>query len=250
MRRFGLVLLAATLSLALCAHGSLAKDARESALLEWEKTETFRDRFGGELKITVTYYSAAYVEALAQREADKNLWTANELEEFKYRLLKSVEFDKYLPFKVYIDNRGPSMHMAPFGSKVVLWVGNKKYQPVNYDPTFNFRLLGEREGFVYFPRYDEKTGKPILEGAKLIRLVIEETVSPILSGPVSFAWDVTKDKVEPFTGKAGLKLELGRLLERLDKLAKERDSLEKRIKEIEEEIKKVTNRIEEIQKSL
>jgi len=250
LRRLSSVLLVAALSIALCAQGSFAKEARDSALMDWEKTETFRDRFGGELRITATYYSAAYVEALAQREADKNLWTANELEEFKYRLLKSVEFDKYLPFKIHIDNKGPSMHMAPFGSKVVLWVGNKKYQPVNYDPTFNFRLLGEREGFVYFPRYDEKTGKPILEGAKLIRLAIEETISPILNGPVSFVWDVTKDKLEPFTGKAGLKLELGRLLERLDKLAKERDSLEKRIKEIEEEIRRVTARIEEIQREL
>ncbi len=219
---------------------------------KWERNKVFEDKqFGGEVEIKVTYYSAEYIEAAVEAEAEKYLWTRSELEEYKYKLLKSLEYEKYIPFKIYIRNTGPSMHMAPFGKRLTLWVGKKKLKPADYDPRFNFKLLGEREGFVFFPRYDEKTGKPYLKGVKTIKLSIDGSISPIISATaINFLWDITKDRPEKLTGTAMLRLELDRLIRRMEKLNEQRDKLLKELKSIEEEINKIERRINQIEQQI
>jgi len=64
----------------------------DEVLNRWQKTQKFSDA-GETIAITVTYYSSEYIEALVQSEAEKNLWTADELEMHKYQLLKTLRLD-------------------------------------------------------------------------------------------------------------------------------------------------------------
>ncbi len=153
------------LALLLCMAASVAWGADyDSVMSHWSRSQKFKDDFGGEITITATYYAGEYIEALLQKEAEQNLWTADELENYKYELLKTLQLTEYIPIKLEFDNRGPSMHMAPFDSMATLWIGSKKFSPVDYDRRFNFKLSDKRDGLVFFPKYDEKTGKPLLEG--------------------------------------------------------------------------------------
>ncbi|MGB4301516.1 MAG: hypothetical protein WBJ35_06675, partial [Acetomicrobium sp.] len=58
----------------------------DSILQKWSRTYNTRGELGDELTITVTYYSAEYIEALVQKEAELNLWTESEMEDYKYEL--------------------------------------------------------------------------------------------------------------------------------------------------------------------
>ncbi|WMI71973.1 hypothetical protein RBH88_02425 [Aminobacterium sp. MB27-C1] len=223
--------------------------ASDKILSRWSKTNHYENDLGNELWITATYYASEYVEALVQSEAEKNLWTADEAEQYKYQLLKTLNLTEYIPIFIGIDNRGPSMHMAPFSDHITLWVGKKKLQPVDYDKRFNFKLQGKRDGFIYFPRYDEK-GKPVLQGVKSIRLAINGNVSPITMGKtIDYIWDVVDDNPEKlYTGKAAARLELDRLIKRLEKLNDQKKELEGKLAEVESELQQVQKRVEELQR--
>lgn len=215
---------------------------------KWTREVTYKDKFQAELTIKVAYYASEYIDAVIQKEAEKNLWTKDEVENYQYRLLKSLSLEEYIPFYIEFDNRGPAMHMAPFDEQITLWIGKKKYKPVDYEKRFNFSLTGKRGGFVYFPRYDDK-GKPTLEGAKTIRLVINGAISAQTIGKtVEFYWDIDKDSGGSYlASKAAERLEADRLIKRLEKLNEQKKELQKQLEELEKEIQKIEERLNELQ---
>ena len=138
--------------------------ATDQVLSRWEKKVRLLDREDqvSNLEIKATYYSTEYIEALVQSEADKNLWTQQEADEYKYRLLNTLHLEEMIPIRIEFMNNGPSMHLGPFDVMAKLVIGSKEYKMADYDKRFNFRFQGEKEGLVFFNRYDEKTGKDLL----------------------------------------------------------------------------------------
>ncbi|AER66309.1 hypothetical protein Tlie_0574 [Thermovirga lienii DSM 17291] len=244
---FGISILSGILMLTLISAVASAAPYDE-IIRKWTRQETYKDDFQAELTIKVTYYASEYIDALIQKEAEKNLWTKDEMENYQYQLLKSLSLEEYVPFYIEFDNRGPAMHMAPFNEQITLWVGKKQYKPVDYEKRFNFALTGKRGGFVYFPRYDEK-GKPILEGVKTIRLVINGGISAQTIGKtIEFYWDIDKDSGGAYlAGKAAERLEADRLIKRLEKLNDQKKELQKQLDELDKEIQKIEERLKELQ---
>lgn len=244
---FGSILLAFSVLL-FCGIPSFAADF-DSILQKWSRTYTTKGELGDELTIVATYYSAEYIEALVQREAEKNLWTESELENYKLELLKALQLEEYIPIMLSFDMKGAPLRMAPFDNKVTLWVGGKKLSPTDYDKRFNFKLSGKREGLVYFPRYDEN-GKSYLEGVSTLRLTIDGNIGPITMGKqIDFFWDVSQDDPSKlYQGRVAAQLELERLIKRLNQLKDQKSQLEEQLAGIEKEIETVEARIEELQK--
>jgi len=141
------------------------------------------------------------------------------------------------------------MYAQPFDRHITMMVGGKKYQPVDYDKRFNFRILGARDGMVYFPRYDEKTGKEILAGAKEVRVIFDSAISHSLAGKgdVIWIWDLTKDRGKIAGGRAADRLEADRLIKRSRKLDEERAALQKKLDELNKEYTEINSRIDELQ---
>ena len=229
---------------------SAAAFADAKVLARWSQMKSYRDSFGGELDVRATYYSAEYIEALVKKEAEKNLWTENEMEQYKYQLLSGLSLDEYIPIHVEFDNRGPSMHLAPFDSFLTLWVGKNKLSPADFDKRFNFSFQGKREGLVFFPRYDKK-GKSYLEGVKTIRFTMAGAISSVTINlsTLDFIWDVYKDNPEAlYKGRAAARLELDRLIKRIEKLNAEKRELEGKLSELNAELDTITHRVEELQR--
>lgn len=221
----------------------------DEVMNRWQKTERYADA-GDAVSITATYYSSEFIEALTQSEADKNLWTADELEMHKYQLLKTLKLDETIPVRFQFEVTGSSLHLSPFGDQVWIWLGGKRYKPVDYDPRFNFKVSDKIEGMVYFPRFDEKTGKDLLEGTKTVKIElsggISMTIKPVA---VNFIFDVANDDPSRlFAGQAGSKLEMDRLIKRLTKLNGEKKEYEEKLGSVTAEIAKVEARIDELQK--
>ena len=231
-----------------CGIPSFSADF-DSILQKWSRTYMTKGDMGDELAIVATYYSAEYIEALVQREAEKNLWTESELENYKLELLKALQLEEYIPIMLSFDMKGAPLRMAPFDNKVTLWVGGKKLSPADYDKRFNFKLSGKREGLVYFPRYDEN-GKSYLEGVSTLRLTIDGNIGPITMGrQIDFFWDVSQDDPSKlYQGRVAAQLELERLIKRLNQLKDQKSQLEEQLAGIEKEIETVEARIEELQK--
>ena len=79
----------------------------------WSKEQTFRETGAiGPLDMKVTYYSAEYVQALIETEAEKNLWTADEKDNYAYQLLSTLNMEETIPIHVEFKNYGPSMQMG------------------------------------------------------------------------------------------------------------------------------------------
>ncbi len=221
----------------------------DSVLQKWSRTYKTKGELGDELVITATYYSAEYIEALVQKEAELNLWTESEMENYKYELLKVLKLTEYIPIMLSFDMKGAPLRMAPFDNKVTLWAGSKKLSPADYDRRFNFKLSGYREGLVYFPRYDEND-KPYLEGISTLKLIIDGDIGPITMGKqIDFYWDVSHDDPSRlYAGRAAARLELERLIKRLNQLKDEKSKLEEQIAGIDKEIQMVQSRIEELER--
>ena len=247
VRTCAFVALIACLSFALASV--VFADAK--VLARWSQTKSYEDKkMGGELDVRVTYYSSEYIEALVKEEAEKNLWTEDETEQFKYRLISGLSLDDYIPVNIEFDNRGPTMHLAPFDRFVALWAGKKKIAPVEYDKRFNFGFQGKRDGLVYFPRYDEK-GRSNLEGVKSVRLDMKGAISSITMNlsTVDFIWDISRDDPDAlYKGKAASRLELDRLIKRMDNLNAEKKKLENQLAELNSELDTVEQRVEELQR--
>ena len=231
-----------------CGAPSFGADF-DSILQKWSRTYTTKGELGDELAIVATYYSAEYIEALVQREAEKNLWTESELENYKLELLKALQLEEHIPIMLSFDMKGAPLRMAPFDNKVTLWAGSKKLSPADYDKRFNFKLSGYREGLVYFPRYDEND-KPYLEGISTLKLTIDGDIGPITMGKqIDFYWDVSHDDPSRlYAGRAAARLELERLIKRLNQLKDEKSKLEEQIAGIDKEIQMVQSRIEELER--
>jgi hypothetical protein len=234
----------------LMAGVSEAASQYQDVMSKWERKGAYTEQGElGRLEVKVVYYSGEYIEALLNEEARKNMWTADELERYKYNLLKTLNLDETIPFMVEFNNNGPSMHMAPFNEQIALWVGKKKLTPVDYDKRFNFKLQGKREGMVHFPKYDEKTGKSNLQGAATIRLTMAGGIHGYLKGEISYLWDVTKDNPQRlYEGKAASRLELDRLIARIRKLSDQRKELEGKVAEIDRELATIQQRVDELQR--
>lgn len=223
----------------------------DSIISRWEKNEKYSEAGdAATLKIKATYYAAEYVEAVVQREAEENLWTKDEEESYKYNMLKTLQMDEYIPIHIAFDSFGPSLHLAPFDKQVSLWIGKTRYSPSDYDKRFNFKLMGKRDGLVYFPRYDKKTGKSLLEGVKRVRLVFNDGISsPTMGKTVQFVWDVYRDDpTRLFEGKAASQIEIDRLIKRFEKLNGQKSQLEAQLAEIQAELDKINQRIDELRK--
>jgi len=229
-----------------------ASASTDSILSRWRKTVKIMDEDNIDfVEFTANYYSAEYIQALVQKEAKANLWTKDEEENYKYQLLKTLQLEQAIPIFIEVNNYGPALRMAPFGDQVKLWINGKSYSPMDYDKRFNFKLTGKREGFVYFPRYNEETGQPLLAKAKTIKFSIDGGVSPITMGrrsSVDFLWDVYRDNPDQFfTGKAAERLELDRLIIRLGNLKEQRGDIQKQLDELDAELARIQSRIDELQ---
>ena len=237
-------------SLTLTAQCTAAsKEEPEDPILKaWSHESDFKAD-DQSLRLKITYYSNEYVEALVNSEAEKNLWTNDEMENYKYTLLKNLNLGETIPFHVDMYVRGIPMYAGPFDKHITMMVGGKKYQPVDYEKRFNFKIIGPRDGMVFFPRYDPKTGKEILAGARDVRIIFDANVSHALDGqrdPI-YIWDLKKDRGSISAGKATDRIETDRLIKRSDKLKAERDELQKKIDALNKEYNEVNSRIDELQ---
>ena len=229
---------------------SFAAQSVDPVLAQWSHETEANDRDGDQsVKIKATYYSNEYVEALVMSEAEKNLWTADEMENYKYTLLKNLNLAESIPFHIDIYVRGIPMYAGPFDRHVTMMVGKTKYSPIDYDKRFNFKIQGPRDGMVFFPRYDPKTGKEILDGARDVRLIFDSSISIAMAprGDVTWVWDLTKDRPKIGGGKAANRLEVDRLLKRNEKINADREALRKQLEELDKESGQISDRIDELQ---
>ncbi len=227
-----------------------AADNTDSILAQWSHENNVADKDGDQtVRVKATYYSNEYIEALVAAEAEKNLWTADEMENYKYTLLKNLNLGECIPFHIELYVRGVPMYANPFDKHITMMVGKKKYQPVDYDRRFNFKILGPRDGMVFFPRYDPQTGKEILSGARDVRVIFDSAISIAMSpqGDITWVWDLTKDRAKIGGGKAANRLEVDRLLKRNEKLNADREALRKQLEALDQEAEEVNTRIDELQ---
>ena len=232
---------------AICATAYAA--AIDNILLRWRKTALYEENTSN-LTVAVTYYSAELVEAEIQAEAEKNLWTQDELERYKYRYLQMLNLAEMIPIKVEFVNNGPTMYPGPFDKMIDMKIGNKTYEPVDYDKRMNFSFQGEKEGLVFFNRFDPKTGKNILEGQKRVTIEISSGISPLIAGRgkrARFFWDIKNDDPSKlYAGQTAARLETDRLIKRLENLRKDRADEEARLKAIDDEINTIQSRLDEL----
>ena len=243
------------LLLALCiicaAAGSVyAAGIEDRVMRQWTRSENYQSS-GQTVEMRLTYYSAEYIEALIQSEAEKNMWTNDEVESYKYNMLKTLNLDETIAFHVDINVLGSPVYLAPMDKFFKLRIAGKLYDAVDYDKRFNFKLSGRRDGMIWFRRFDEKTGKNLLDNAKEVRMAILNHFSMATAGrgDLLFIWDVSKDDPSVLTkGKAADRMEIDRLLKRMEKLAKDRNDLNAQLKQVNEELETINERIEKLQK--
>lgn len=224
----------------------------DQVLQRWSKTRIY----SGEDKITTlgikaTYYSAEFVEAYVQSEAQKNMWTQQETDDYKYNFLGALRLNEMIPIMIEFNNNAETMYLGPFDIMVSLRIGNKNYKPVDYDKRFNFKFQGKKDGLVYFSRYDEATGKDLLKGAKTVILELKGAISPGMTNGslTSFVWDISNDDPSKlYQGKAAARFETDRLLKRLEKLRKDKAEHEKQLQGINDEMSTVQKRLDELSK--
>jgi len=238
-------------ALFLCATSAHAA-VEDRILKDWTRTGDYSDSGGGQqVRIRVTYYSAEYIEALVRSEAEKNLWTQDEEERYRYNLLRTLDLDDRIAFHFDFYVTGMPVYLQPFDRQLKLYAGKKVLEPVDYDKRFNFKLQGQRDGMVWFPRYDEKTGKNLLEGIRDLRLTVNGSISQATTriGDVRFVWDISRDDPSALNrGTAAARLEMDRLIKRVDKLRDDRAKLQEQLNTIDRELNEVDKRVEELQK--
>ena len=235
-----------------CCSVAFAADTFDSVLKRWtkEKIYTGDDKLST-LTVDATYYSAEFIEAYVQSQAQKNLWTQQEADNYKYEFLKSLRLQEMIPVQIRFVNNAQTMYLGPFDIMIKLRIGNQLYKPVDYDKRFNFKFQGEKEGLVYFRRFDEKTGKDLLKGVKQIAIEMPYTINASVTNGVTtkFMWDISNDDPQKlYQGKASSRFETDRLLKRLDILKKNEADLQKQLKSIEDEKGTIEKRLDELAK--
>jgi hypothetical protein len=229
-----------------------AAKIEERILSSWTRSGEYNEGTGLQsVAIKVTYYSAEYIEALVRTESENNLWTKDEEERYKYNLLKTLNLDENIAFHVEFNVLGTAVYLQPFDRHLKLYAGKNVLEPVDYDKRFNFKLQGRRDGMIWFPRYDAKTGKNFLEGVKDLRLLISGSISQatIRTGDVRFMWNITGDDPSILgSGSAVARLELDRLLKRLDKLNTDKKALQDQLDAVNKELENINTRVDELQR--
>ena len=253
MKRNEFVVIFFALLISLFTFASISyADPFQNVLQRWTKSVKYIDKENmiDNLEIRATYYSAEFIEALTQNEAKKNLWTQQETDDYKYNFLGALRLEEMIPIQIEFINNGPMMYLGPFDIMVKLLIGNKEYKMVDYDKRFNFKFQGKKDGLVYFPRFDEKTGKDLLKGVKSVKLIIASSISPVVDGKrTEFYWDVANDDPSKlYQGKTAARFETDRLLKRLEKLRKDKAEHEKQLQGINDEISTVQKRLDELAK--
>ena len=240
------------MALAIFAAPAFGAGIADKILNAWTRKGEYSEGSGLQtVALRVTYYSAEYIEALVRSEAEKNLWTKDEEERYKYNLLKTLNLEERIAFHVEFNTTGTPVFLQPFDRHLKLYAGKKVLEPVDYDKRFNFKLQGRRDGMIWFPRYDEKTGKSLLEGVKDIRLLISGSISQATTktGDVRFVWTITGDDPSILnSGTAASRLELDRLIKRIEKLSTERSALKGQLDALEKELAEIDNRVDELQR--
>ncbi|MDR1886198.1 MAG: hypothetical protein LBQ56_07965 [Synergistaceae bacterium] len=246
MRKKAVAIMLVVLAMLVCMTQAAYASDRE--LARWSRSEEYTDDMGGRFILRATLYTSDYVNALVASEAEKNLWTASEMEDYKYNFLKGLNLDERIAIHLELNELGPTAHMAPFNEMLYMWIGNKKYSPTQYDERFNLPLQGRRDGMVFFPRFDEKTGEALIKRDVSLRLVILGAVSPVLGNKeIRFTWDVKAENTS-FTGTAADRMEVDRLLRRMERLAQEKADLENQLGAKNSEIDEISARIDELQR--
>ena len=237
-----------------CFFGEPAEGAgiEERIMRSWTKSGEYNDASAPQfLTIRATYYSAEYIAALVRSEAEKNLWTLDEEESYKYNLLKTLNLEENIAFHIEFGVTGLPLYLQPFDRHLKLYAGKSVSTPSDYDKRFNFKLLGKRDGMIWFARYDAKTGKNLLDGVKDVRLLISSSISQATTktGDVRFVWDITGDDPSVLnTGSAAARLELDRLIKRVDKLRTEQKNLEEQLLAVNKELSEIDSRVDELQR--
>ena len=231
-------------------NAAMAATNFSSILKQWTKERYYADDGGANLTIKCTYFSSEYVDAYILSEAQKNMWTQSETDDFKYKFLKTLNLNEMIPINVEFVNNGPTMFVGPFDNFVSLRIKNKLYKPVDYDKRFNFKFQGKKDGLIYFPRFDEKTGKDLLAGVSYVTLEFKSAISTTLDGKnPNFIWDVKNDNPQKlYEGGAGARMETDRLIKRLEKLRKDKAEEESKINAINNEISTIQQRVDELAK--
>jgi hypothetical protein len=241
--------------LALClvclsASSAFAAGIEDRIMKQWTRSENYAN-VDQRIEIRITYYSAEYIEALIKSEAEKNMWTQDELERYKYNLLRTLKLDENIAFHVDINVIGSPIYLAPMDKFFRMRIGKNIYNASDYDKLFNFKLSGRRDGMIWFSRFDEKTGRDLIEKEREVRMAILGHFSAAISGKgdLIYIWDIIKDDPSVlYKGTAADRLELDRLLKRMEKLANDRKELDMQLRKVNEEFELISTRIEELQK--
>ena len=137
-----------------------------------------------------------------------------------------------------------------FDKMIKMQIGRKTYEPIDYDKRLNFAFQGEKEGLVFFPRYDEKTGKSVLDGQKRVTIELSPGISTLIAlrnSNARFFWDIKNDDPSKlYAGQTAARLETDRLLKRLENLRKDRSEEEAKLKAIDDEINTIQTRLNEL----
>lgn len=240
------------ITVTLTVTSAVSASSFDKIFQRWSQSKEHIDREDriSNLTVEATYYSEEFIEAFIQKEAKVNLWTQDELENYKYNFVKALRLNETIPIQLKFINNGPAMYLNPLDIFIKLRIGNKTYSPIDYDKRFNFKLQGEREGMVFFPRYDVKTGKDLLENQKYVKLELLASISPIVrSKETIFMWNIDNDDPSKlFKGKTADKLETDRLLQRLEKLRKDEAEIKAQEETVDSEIDTIQKRLDEIGK--
>lgn len=250
MRRF-LILLTLLIIATLTLTSVTNADSFDTVLQRWSLYKRYIDKEDkvSNLTITATYYSAEFIEAYIQKEAKANMWTQSEMEDYKYNFVKALRLDETIPIQLKFENNAESMYLSPLDIFVKLRIGSNTYKPIDYDKRLNFKIQGEREGMVFFPRHDAKTGKDLLKNAKFVTLELPASISTIVERETTFMWNVANDDPKKlFAGKTADKMETDRLLKRLDKLRKDKAEIDAQQKTVVSEIDTIQKRLDELAK--
>ena len=146
--------------------------------------ENTRETASSTVEFWVTYYTPELWKL--EKEKNKDL-----VKEGSSEFIKSVLEEETLAFKVRIENNASPIELNPISGMITLRVGKKIYRIVDSDIELSYSFQGENEGFIYFLRYDKKTGEDILKDAKSFWIELNPRISPVMQGRLeSLRWNL------------------------------------------------------------
>lgn len=132
----------------------------------------------------VTYYSPELWKLHKENAMEVNVETTSDF-------LTDIRDEDAVIFKIRIKNNAPPIQLNPLNSMITLRIDNKRYKSTEHDINLSREFQGENEGYVYFPRFDPKTGADVLKNAKRIWFELSTLISPVMQGQTpSLRWDL------------------------------------------------------------